>query len=145
MCLLTGGRLDLSRGAKHLPGRLVEHAHKKSQVWQTWSRLPSKVVSSFLLQLIHRQSPYYLLLPTCRVSPSLVKRRKTHFHQLPIGASIILGNNGLVWLHPSREEEGGGGIEKKSCNWQILPHHLHRWRRLGGRPWCGFPSGARSI
>ena len=43
-----------------------------------------------------------------RVSPSLVKRRKTHFHQLPIGASIILGNNGLVWLHPSREEEGGG-------------------------------------
>jgi len=44
-----------------------------------------------------------------RVSPSLVKRRKTHFHQLPIGASIILGNNGLVWLHPSREEEGGGG------------------------------------
>ena len=114
MCLLTGGRLDLSRGAKHLPGRLVEHAHKKSQVWQTWSRLPSKVVSSFLLRLIHRQSPYYLLLPTCRVSPSLVKRRKTHFHQLPIGASIILGNNGLVWLHPSREEEGGGGIENKS-------------------------------
>jgi len=44
-----------------------------------------------------------------RVSPSLVKRRKTHFHQLPIGASVILGNNGLVWLHPSREEEGGGG------------------------------------
>ena len=49
MCLLTGGRLDLSRGAKHLPGRLIEHAHKKSQVWQTWSRLPSKVVSSFLI------------------------------------------------------------------------------------------------
>lgn len=43
-----------------------------------------------------------------RVSPSLVKRRKTHFHRLPIGASCILGNNGLVWLHPSREEEGGG-------------------------------------
>lgn len=43
-----------------------------------------------------------------RVSPSLVKRRKTHFHQLPMGASCILGNNGLVWLHPSREEEGGG-------------------------------------
>merc|ERR1719291_277048 len=44
-----------------------------------------------------------------RVSPSLVKRRKTHFHTLPFGASIILGNNGFVWLHPSREEEGGGG------------------------------------
>ena len=46
---VSGGRLDLSRGAKHLPGRLVEHAHKKSQVWQTWSRLPSKVVSPFLM------------------------------------------------------------------------------------------------
>jgi len=43
-----------------------------------------------------------------RVSPSLIKRRKTHFHQLPVGVSCILGNNGLVWLHPSREEEGGG-------------------------------------
>ena len=54
--------------------------------------------------------PWYLRYYSfhARVSPSLVKRRKTHFHQLPIGASIILGNNGLVWLHPSREEEGGG-------------------------------------
>lgn len=49
VCLLTGRRLDLSRGAKHLPGRLIEHAHKKSEVWQAWSRLPSKVVSSLFL------------------------------------------------------------------------------------------------
>ena len=54
-----------------------------------------------------------------RVSPSLVKRRKTHFHQLPIGASIILGNNGLVWLHPSREEEGGGENYTKTKNMKI--------------------------
>jgi len=46
-----------------------------------------------------------------KVSPSLVKRRKTHFHQLPVGASVILGNNGFVWISQTGggEEEGGGG------------------------------------
>ena len=32
------------------------------------------------------------------VSPSLVKRCKNHFHNLLCGASIILGNNGYVWI-----------------------------------------------
>ena len=54
---------------------------------------------------------YYLLhfLPF-RVSPSLVKRRKTHFHRLPCGAHVILGNNGYIWISPwsvSEEETGG--------------------------------------
>jgi exosome complex component RRP4 len=45
-----------------------------------------------------------------RVSPSLVKRRKTHFHRLPCGANVILGNNGYIWLSPSQmsEDESGG-------------------------------------
>ena len=45
-----------------------------------------------------------------KVSPSLVKRRKTHFHTLPFGASIILGNNGFIWIYQTRgvDEEGGG-------------------------------------
>ncbi len=40
-----------------------------------------------------------------RVSPSLVKRSKTHFHHLPCGASVILGNNGFVWVSPTQHEE----------------------------------------
>lgn len=46
-----------------------------------------------------------------QVSPSLVKRQKTHFHNLPCGASIILGNNGFIWLYPTpgqQDEEAGG-------------------------------------
>ncbi|KAM3873879.1 exosome complex component RRP4 isoform 3-T3 [Diretmus argenteus] len=46
-----------------------------------------------------------------QISPSLIKRQKTHFHNLPCGASIILGNNGFVWLYPTpghQEEEAGG-------------------------------------
>jgi len=46
-----------------------------------------------------------------QISPSLIKRQKTHFHNLPCGASIILGNNGFVWLYPTpshQDEEAGG-------------------------------------
>jgi len=48
-----------------------------------------------------------------RVSPSLIKRRKTHFHNLPCGASIILGNNGYIWICPTINEEAlnGGFIQ----------------------------------
>ncbi|CAH2316017.1 exosome complex component RRP4 [Pelobates cultripes] len=48
-----------------------------------------------------------------QVSPSLIKRRKTHFHNLPCGASIILGNNGFIWLYPTpeqTEDEAGGFV-----------------------------------
>ena len=39
----SGGWSDLSRSPKHLPGWIFEHAHKKSQIWQAWPRLPCKV------------------------------------------------------------------------------------------------------
>ena len=41
-----------------------------------------------------------------------MKRRKTHFHNLPCGASIILGNNGFIWICPTinSEVEGDGGF-----------------------------------
>lgn len=46
-----------------------------------------------------------------KVFPSLIKRRKTHFHNLPCGASIILGNNGFIWISPTinTDVEGGDG------------------------------------
>ncbi|XP_060551302.1 exosome complex component RRP4-like [Ruditapes philippinarum] len=48
------------------------------------------------------------------VSPSLIKRRKTHFHYLPCGATVILGNNGYVWICPTEGEvsEQTGGYEQ---------------------------------
>ena len=48
-----------------------------------------------------------------KVFPSLVKRRKTHFHILACGASIILGNNGFIWISATvndREQNGLGGF-----------------------------------
>uniref|UniRef100_A0A8C4QCP9 Exosome component 2 n=1 Tax=Eptatretus burgeri TaxID=7764 RepID=A0A8C4QCP9_EPTBU len=64
-------------------------------------------------------SPYFLpLIPTfqlgqgvlVKVSPSLILRSKTHFHHLASGASIILGNNGLVWLQPANSAVEAGGF-----------------------------------
>jgi len=51
-----------------------------------------------------------------RVSPSLVKRRKTHFHRLPCGANVILGNNGYIWISPSTisEDDAGGFAQNLS-------------------------------
>ena len=48
------------------------------------------------------------------VSPSLIKRRKTHFHKLPCGASVILGNNGNVWIMPTTQDENdeSGGFSQ---------------------------------
>ena len=33
-----------------------------------------------------------------RVPAVLIKRQKQHFHSLPCGVDVILGNNGYVWL-----------------------------------------------
>ncbi|XP_069697991.1 exosome complex component RRP4 isoform X1 [Periplaneta americana] len=45
-----------------------------------------------------------------KVFPSLVKRRKTHFHNLPCGANVILGNNGFIWICPTINGGGEDGL-----------------------------------
>lgn len=50
---------------------------------------------------LHTRSPKYAKLGQgilIIVSPSLIERRKTHFHNLPCGAHVILGNNGYIWI-----------------------------------------------
>ncbi|EDW09431.1 exosome complex component RRP4 [Drosophila mojavensis] len=44
-----------------------------------------------------------------KVFPALVKRRKMHFHNLPCGASVILGNNGYIWISPTKTDDQVGG------------------------------------
>jgi len=39
------------------------------------------------------------------VSPSIIKRCKTHFHNLPCGATVILGNNGYIWIGPVMSQQ----------------------------------------
>jgi exosome complex RNA-binding protein Rrp4 len=51
-----------------------------------------------------------------KVFPSLVKRRKTHFHNLPCGASIILGNNGFIWICPTVSDDEDNGLGRFAEN-----------------------------
>lgn len=113
-----------SDGALSLHTRSLKYgkvSHTASQ-----SGLSGKYHSSFCLWLIVSSQPIIILPLTLifslsghqlgqgvlvQLSPSLIKRQKTHFHNLPCGASIILGNNGFVWLYPTptqQEEEAGG-------------------------------------
>lgn len=54
-----------------------------------------------------------------KTSPSLIKRQKSHFHNLPCGASVILGNNGFIWICPTINEELAGGFV---LNLEVVPH-----------------------
>lgn len=35
-----------------------------------------------------------------KVPSAIIKRRKNHIHNLPYGVSVILGNNGYIWISP---------------------------------------------
>lgn len=57
---------------------------------------------------LHTRNLKYGKLPQgvlIKVSPSLVKRCKTHMHNLSYGATVILGNNGYVWIGPLMSAE----------------------------------------
>eukprot|EP01126_Amoeba_proteus_P007845 TRINITY_DN1285_c0_g2_i6.p1 TRINITY_DN1285_c0_g2~~TRINITY_DN1285_c0_g2_i6.p1 ORF type:complete len:159 (-),score=29.49 TRINITY_DN1285_c0_g2_i6:223-699(-) len=45
-----------------------------------------------------------------QVSPSLIKRSKTHFHKLSDGIGIIMSNNGIIWIHPTEEKDDEGNV-----------------------------------
>lgn len=57
---------------------------------------------------LHTRNLKYGKLPQgilIKVSPSLVKRCKTHMHNLTCGATVILGNNGYIWIGPLMSSE----------------------------------------
>lgn len=53
------------------------------------------------------------------VPPALIMRRKTHFHNLPCGAQVILGNNGYVWVSravATGSETGGFVVDREKVS-----------------------------
>lgn len=54
------------------------------------------------------------------VSPSLVKRCKTHFHNLPNGVHLIIGLNGFIWVTHEAEADSS----KFTQNLELVPHSL---------------------
>lgn len=96
----------LSLHTRSLKYGKVSYLHSHT-VYRTNQPLYGYVGISFFCFSIYQLGQGVLV----QLSPSLIKRQKTHFHNLPCGASIILGNNGFVWLYPTpgqQEEEAGG-------------------------------------
>ncbi|KAJ1520909.1 hypothetical protein ONE63_003989 [Megalurothrips usitatus] len=118
----TNSRLDsvLLISSVNLPGgelrrRSVEDEQMMRKYLQEGDLVSAEVQSVFSdgsLSLHTRSLKYGKLSQglLVKVSPSLILRRKNHFHNLLCGASIILGNNGLIWIYPtSPEDESGVG------------------------------------
>jgi len=126
----TNSRLDsvLALSSVNLPGgelrrRGAEDELSMRKYLQEGDLISAEVQNIYQdgsLSLHTRSLKYGKLGQGCllKASPSLIKRRKTHFHILPCGASIILGNNGFVWIYPTRGEDEGGGF---SSNLDIVP------------------------
>lgn len=120
----TNSRLDsiLLLSSVNLPGgelrrRGVEDEQQMRKYLQEGDLISAEVqnVHSDGVLSLHTRSLKYGKLGQgilVKVFPSLIKRRKTHFHNLPCGASIILGNNGFIWISTVVHTEGedGGGF-----------------------------------
>ncbi|XP_049887594.1 exosome complex component RRP4 [Pectinophora gossypiella] len=112
----TNSRLDsvLQLSSVNLPGgelrrRSAEDEQMMRKHLQEGDLISAEVQSIFndgSLSL-HTRSLKYGKLPQgtlMKVFPSLIKRRKNHFHQLPCGISIIIGNNGYIWISSHKQD-----------------------------------------
>lgn len=115
----TNSRLDsaLLLSSVNLPGgelrrRSAEDEHMMRKYLQEGDLISAEVQKKGHDDgslLLHTRSLKYGKLSQgilVKVLPSLVKRRKTHFHNLPCGASIVLGNNGYIWICPTTSSGG---------------------------------------
>ncbi|KAK6636815.1 Exosome complex component RRP4 [Polyplax serrata] len=118
----TNSRLDsiLLLSSVNLPGgelrrRSVEDEQMMRKYLQEGDLISAEIqnISSDGCLQLHTRSLKYGKLSQgilIKVFPSLVRRRKTHFHSLPCGANIILGNNGFIWISPTSIEDTKGGF-----------------------------------
>ncbi|CAG9783170.1 unnamed protein product [Diatraea saccharalis] len=112
----TNSRLDsvLQLSAVNLPGgelrrRSAEDEQMMRKHLQEGDLISAEVQSIFSdgSLSLHTRSLKYGKLPQgtlIKVFPSLVKRRKNHFHNLPCGISVIIGNNGYIWISPQKQD-----------------------------------------
>ncbi|XP_019849816.1 PREDICTED: exosome complex component RRP4-like [Amphimedon queenslandica] len=108
----TSSRLDsvLNLSSINLPGGVLRRRSAEDEVMIRDYLKEGDLISAEVQQVnsdgslsLHTRSLKYGKLTEgtlVTVSPSLVKRCKNHFHNLLCGASLILGNNGYIWISP---------------------------------------------
>ncbi|XP_015177346.1 PREDICTED: uncharacterized protein LOC107066855 [Polistes dominula] len=117
----TNSKLDsvLLLSSVNLPGgelrrRSTEDEQTMRRYLQEGDLICAEVQSTFVdgsLSLHTRVLKYGKLSQgiMLKVPPALIKRKKIHFHNLENGASLILGNNGYVWIGANTQESDKSG------------------------------------
>lgn len=59
-----------------------------------------------------------------QVSPSLIKRSPSHFHELNCGILLIIGNNGFIWIYPQSDSDETESEQKKPVDIYVSPEVL---------------------
>lgn len=111
-CVDTYARLDsvLPLSAVNLPGGELRKRSAHDELLMREYLIEGDLIVAEVQSMygdgslsLHTRNLKYGKLPQgviIKVSPSLVKRCKTHMHNLSYGATLILGNNGYVWIGP---------------------------------------------
>ena len=124
--------LGQCRGSKHIQWWSTFSTHKKYEIWKGNKQTNVIPHNNCNISFYFSQLSQGCLV---KVSPSLIRRQKTHFHNLPCGASIIMGNNGFVWICPTLHEDAAGGfvqnlevcwLTRDSVNLVNKIYYLHR-------------------
>ncbi|XP_026484346.2 exosome complex component RRP4 [Vanessa tameamea] len=129
----TNSRLDsiLQLSSVNLPGgelrrRSAEDEQMMRKHLQEGDLISAEVQSVFSdgsLSLHTRSLKYGKLSQgvLMKVFPSLIKRRKNHFHNLPCGIAIIIGNNGFIWMSPMQRNVIIGENKDEIQNYEHQP------------------------
>ncbi|CAG0892268.1 unnamed protein product [Darwinula stevensoni] len=116
----TNSRLDsiLQLSSVNLPGgelrrKTAEDEKSMRQILQEGDVISAEVHNVYAdgsLALHTRSLKYGKLKEGTMVKapPCLILRRKTHFHSLPCGVTVVLGNNGYIWIAPTSADPEGG-------------------------------------
>ncbi|EDV27544.1 uncharacterized protein TRIADDRAFT_21452 [Trichoplax adhaerens] len=124
----TYSRLDslLMLSAVNLPGGELRRRSEKDELMMRQHLTEGDLISAEVQSVhgdgslaLHTRSLKYgkLIQGTLvTVAPALIKRCKTHFHNLECGASIILGNNGYIWISPLLKEDAENQTTKSDTS-----------------------------
>ena len=120
----TNSKLEsvLMLSAVNLPGGVLRRRSAEDELMMRYYFREGDVISAEIQSIfqdgslsLHTRSLKYGKLKfgtLCTVPASLIKRCKTHFHTFPCGVDCIIGNNGYIWLAPSRANEGMEDVEE---------------------------------
>ncbi|RDD43472.1 Exosome complex component RRP4 [Trichoplax sp. H2] len=129
----TYSRLDslLMLSAVNLPGGELRRRSEKDELMMRQHLTEGDLISAEVQSVhgdgslaLHTRSLKYgkLIQGTLvTVAPALIKRCKTHFHNLECGASIILGNNGYIWISPLLKEDAENQTTKSDTSTRSDP------------------------